>query len=185
MTGMTGTTGCLGCGRSVTTTLIRLAALLFLTLNPAAAMARAALTLPYEVSDLWATAVRFVRVDRGYAIREKDETAGYILFDYLDGARSYRAALELVPTTDTDGRPSTQAVVSIPDLPRHYETALLDRLATKAREERVIRGTAPPVRRRPPAGDPPEKDRDRDRDKDKRPPPPDGGLPRAPGAESS
>lgn len=167
-------------GRARTATRYHLAALLLLTVAPATALARSTVILPYAAGDLWPTAVRFVRVDRGYSIREKDETAGYILFDYLDGTRSYRAALELVPTTDTDGRPSTQAVVSISDLPRHYETALLDRLAARVREER---GPPPPVRRRPPVVDPSERDKDRDRDK--RQSPADAGLPRAPGAESS
>ena len=161
-------------GRSRVATWCRRAALLLLTVDPATALARSTVILPYAAGDLWSTAVRFVRVDRGYSIREKDETAGYILFDYLDGTRSYRAALELVPTTDTDGRPGTQAVVSISDLPRHYETALLDRLAAKVREER---GAPPPIRRRPPVVDP--------TDRDKRQPPADAGLPRAPGAESS
>ena len=145
-------------------------------LLPTAAIARSTLALPYGPADVWATAVRFLRVDRGYPIREKDEPSGYILFDYPDGARSYRAALELIPMTDMDGRPSMQAVLSIPDLPRHYETALLDRLAVKAREER---GTPPPPRRRPPPTDP----ADKDKDKRAHPTPPDGGLPRAPGTE--
>ena len=155
---------------------VPLVALLFLLLLPGRAHARSTLVLPYGPSDAWATAVRFLRVDRGYPIREKDEPAAYILFDYVDGPRSYRSALELVPVTDSDGRLCTQVVLSIPDLPRHYETALLDRLAAKIRAER---GVPPPVpRRRPP---PPDSG---DRDKDKRPPAPDGGLPRAPGSES-
>lgn len=128
------------------------------------AAARSASVLPYPASDVWSSAVRFIRVDRGYEIREKDESAGYILFDLTEGSRKYKGSLELVRTSD-EGREATRAIFSLPDLPRHYEVLLLDKLALKVREER---GTPPP----PPPRKPPEKA-----------PPPDGGtLPRAPGS---
>jgi hypothetical protein len=123
-------------------------------LLPLAAGARTTQTVPYAPSDVWATAVRFLRVDRSYPIREKDESAGYVLFEYPERGRSFRGALELVATTDGDGRAATQIVVSLPDLPRHYEIALVDKLAAKMREERGA-PPPPPPRRRPPvdAGD--------------------------------
>jgi len=108
--------------------------------------ARSTQPVPYPAPDIWATSIRFLRVDRGFPIREKDESAGYILFDYLDSGRSYRGALELIPAADVDGRVGAQVVVSIPDLPRRYETGLLDRLAAKIRDERgppAPRGKAP------------------------------------------
>lgn len=117
-------------------------------LVPLVAGARTVETVPYPPSDVWSTAVRFLRVDRGYPIREKDETAGYVLFDYPERGRTYRGALELVATTDGDGRSATQVVVSLPDLPRHYELTLVDKLAAKMREER---GPPAPARRRPPS----------------------------------
>ncbi|MES1209851.1 MAG: hypothetical protein ABUS79_28280, partial [Pseudomonadota bacterium] len=116
----------------------------------ATAHARSVQSVPYPAPDLWATSIRFLRVDRGFPIREKDESAGYVLFDYLEGGRSYHGALELIAAPDVDGRAGAQLVVSIPDLPHRYETGLLDRLAAKIRDER-----GPPVpRRKTPDGAP-------------------------------
>jgi len=157
-------------------------------LAPARAAARATAVVSHPAADVWATAVRFLRVDRGFPIREKDEAAGYVLFDYAEGGKAYRGALELIPAVDGDGRNVTQLVFSLTDLPRHFETALLDRLTAKVREER---GTPPPPRRRPPAAaDGPDKEREKDKDRDRerdRGSKPAGeggapGLPRAPGA---
>lgn len=158
--------------------------------GPSAAAARSVAALPYESSHVWATAVRFLRVDRNLPIREKDEAAGYVLFDYTEAGKSYRAALELVPFTDEGGRVTTQVSLSITGLPRRYEGALLDGLAAKIRDERGAppaapsaasrrsgaRGDAEPERERPH-----ERDKDRDRDGAKGASPPDaGGLPRIP-----
>jgi hypothetical protein len=116
--------------------------------------ARSAVVLSYPVTEVWSSAVRFIRVDRNYPIREKDQESGYILFDFLDGTKAYKASLELVHTTDDLGRDSTRAVFAIPDLPRHYEGMLLDKLTMKVREERG--SPAPPPSRRPPAERPPD-----------------------------
>ena len=47
----------------------------------ARAGARNASLVPYPTADVWPAAVRFLRVDRDYQLKEKDEAAGYILFD--------------------------------------------------------------------------------------------------------
>jgi hypothetical protein len=133
---------------------------------------RSALLLPYAAGDVWAAAVRFLRVDRQLTIREKDEKAGYVLFDFSEAGRIYRASLELVSLTDDDGRPSTEAQLSLPELPRRYEAVLLDQLAAKVRQER---GAPLPPRRHTPAADA-LKDKDTARPQQA----PDGGLPRAP-----
>ena len=149
----------------------------------AAAHARTTANLPYTITDVWSSAVRFLRVDRGYAIREKDQDAGYILFDYPDAGKTYRGAVELVSIPDGEGGQVTATALSLPDLPRHHETALLGRLAARVREER---GAPTPRRRAPPPpspdGDKGDKGKDRDKDKAKRDG--DGGLPRAPEAVS-
>lgn len=140
------------------------------------AEARSAVIVPYALTDVWPAAVRFLRVDQSYSIKEKDAGAGYLLFELSEGKRSYRAALELVKTTDGDGRIATQIVCTMNDLPRRYETTLLDKLSAKVRDER---GPPPP----PPAKKAPAKD------KDQKPPSGTGGsadlteLPRAPTIE--
>jgi len=115
---------------------------------PQSALARSTAVLSYPLAEVWPTAVRFVRVDRGYNVREKDEESGYILFDLVEGGKTYKASLELFRASDDQGREATRAVFSIPDLPRHYEAVLLDKLSAKVRDERG--SPAPPPPRRPP-----------------------------------
>jgi hypothetical protein len=135
-------------------------AVLLVTLTTGRAQARSAAVLPYPLGDVWSTAVRFVRVDRGYTVREKDEESGYLLFDMVEGAKTYKGSLELIRALDEHGRDATRAVFSIPDLPRHFETMLLDKLSGKVRDERGSPAPPPPPRKppaeRPDAGRPKE-----------------------------
>jgi hypothetical protein len=142
----------------------------------AAAHARSSSVVSYAVADVWPAALRFLRVDRDYAIKEKDEAAGYILFELTENKRPVRAALELVRTTDSDGRAATQLIVTMQELPRHYEVALLDKLTTKLREERGPPAPPPPsapaAPKRPTPPSLPEQPGGKA--------PADGGLPRPP-----
>jgi hypothetical protein len=138
------------------------AALVLVLTASGPALGRSAAVLSYPVPDVWSTAVRFIRVDRGYVVREKDQGSGYILFELNDGGKSYKGSIELIRATDEEGREATRASVSLPDLPRHWEGMLLDKLGLKLREERG--SPAPAAPRKPPAerpvrdaGPPPEK----------------------------
>lgn len=111
------------------------------------AEAKSTLALSYAPDDVWAAAVRFLRVDRNLPVREKDQNAGYVLFDVSEAGKTYRASLELVALSDDAGRVSTQATLSIPQLPKRYEATLLEQLAAKVRDER---GPPPPLRKPPP-----------------------------------
>jgi hypothetical protein len=113
------------------------------------AWARSTSVLPYPSAEVWPTAVRFVRVDRGCSIKEKDEESGYVLFEMVEGGKTYQASLELARATDDQGRDATRVVFSIPDLPRHYEVVLLDKLSLKVREERGAPAPPPPPRKPP------------------------------------
>jgi hypothetical protein len=104
------------------------------------------------MKDVWTSAVRFLRVDRNYPVHEKDDEAGYILFDFTDGPKTCKGAIELIATTDAEGREATRVVFSIPDLPRRFESMLLDKLAAKLREDRGP--PAPPPRKPAPAQKP-------------------------------
>ena len=143
-------------------------------LFPGQADAKSTVTLGYVPGDVWAAAVRFLRVDRNLPVREKDEAAGYVLFEVSESGKPYRASLELVSLQDEGGRVSTQATLSIPQLPKRYETALLEQLAAKVREER---GPPPPPRKssvpRPEASE-----GGKGGDASRSHPPTDGGLPR-------
>ena len=114
-------------------------------LAPDVVWARTLEVVPYPVADVWPSTVRFLRVDRNFPIREKDDDAGYILFDYLDGPKTCKGSLELIRITDRDGRDATRLAVSIPELPHRYEQMLLDRLVAKLRDDRGP--PAPPPRK--------------------------------------
>jgi hypothetical protein len=130
---------------------------LALSACPAVAWARTMRTVPYPITSVWPASVRFLRVDRGFPIREKDESAGYLLFDHTDGPKPCKASLELIQVTDPEGRDATRLAVTIPELPRRYEQMLLDKLAAKIRDD--IGPPSPPPRRpephKPDAGAPP------------------------------
>ena len=120
-----------------------------LCIAPLAAEARSVSTVPYPMADVWPTAVRFLRIDRNCVIREKDETAGYILFDYPEGQKLHKGSLELIRTSDGDGRDITRVVATLPDLPHYLEQLLLDKLAAKLREDHGSPAPAPPRKPEP------------------------------------
>jgi hypothetical protein len=122
-------------------------ALLGLLLAAASARARSSSVLPYPLAEVWPTAIRYLRVDRGATVREKDLESGYVLFELAEGSKVYKGSLELIRTDDTEGRQATRVVANLTDLPRHFESTLLDKLALKVREE--YGSPAPPPPRAP------------------------------------
>jgi hypothetical protein len=146
--------------------------LLGMLLVVGAALARSSSALPYPFEEVWPTAIRFLRVDRGATLREKDSESGYVLFDLAEGGKTYKGSLELIRITDPEGRDATRVVANLPDLPRHFESTLLDKLAYKVRDE--YGSPAPPPPRAPSTQEDPRRRR----------PAPDGGAPpRAPRGE--
>ena len=116
---------------------------------PAVGWARAMDIASYPISSVWPAAVRFLRVDRAFPVREKDEDAGYVLFDYTDGPKPCKGSLELIRATDREGRDATRIAISIPDLPRRYEQMLLDKFLAKLRDDHGP--PAPPPHKSEPA----------------------------------
>lgn len=99
-----------------------------------AAEARTERKLTYRATQIWSSAVRFLRVDMRYKIVEKDKETGYLLFEYMDGGRSYQASFELVPTV-ADGRKFVRARVRIEGMPSYVEAVLIDRFLRKLKNE--------------------------------------------------
>ena len=114
--------------------------------------------LPYPLPHVWPTSIRYLRVDRGYAIVDSDLDAGYILFDFPSGDRTARGSAELFATEDASGRPSVQIKVSTDGGPVHLPHAIVDGLAQKLRAERGH--PAPPPAPTPPPTPPAEDDED-------------------------
>ena len=103
----------------------------------------------YPISDVWPTAVRFVRIDRNCVIREKDEASGYILFDCPEAGKLHKGSIELIRASDGDGRDITRVVATLPDLPHYLEQLLIDKLAAKLREDHGSPAPAPPRKPEP------------------------------------
>ena len=94
--------------------------------------------VPYVFADVWPAAVRFLRIDEGFAIAERDEQAGYVVFRFVPPGpkKDAEGSLELVRQPQ-----GTEIFVAMASLPAHHEQALLDRLLAKLRREIA----APPV----------------------------------------
>lgn len=109
--------------------------------------------LPYPFRQVWPAAIRYLRVDRGYTVQDRDEDAGFILFEFAlgDGSggntRTGQGSLEMFRTEDTSGRPSVQVQVSTSSGPTHLPHAIVEGLAAKVRAERGQPPPAPPKER--------------------------------------
>lgn len=124
-----------------------------LGLWPAPAAAKAQKKLAYTYEQVWTTAVRFLRVDEGFEIVEKDMDAGYVLFTVSEDGKRFRGALEIVRTGEKDGQSGLLLLVGIADRPEYMEQGILDRFEQKLRAEL---GSPRPVKRTPAPAQPKE-----------------------------
>jgi hypothetical protein len=132
------------------------------------AAARAEKTLAYPRDQAWSTSLRFLVVDERVKVTDKDETAGYVLFDLKDDGKTFRGSLELFQV-DQDGRKAVRFVAQIEDRPSWLETKMLERLEQKLRVE--LGSPSPPPSPKPKDPEPP-KDPPRDGDPPRKDPPP-------------
>ncbi len=145
-----------------------LAIVLALAASPGAASARQTKELQYPFEQVWGTAVRLLRVDYGFPIRDRDEDIGFVLFDYVDAGRTYQGSVEIVrvePRENTSVRrrpgttlelPGVRVAMHIPSMPSYVERMLLDRLERKLREDYGLPVQPPRRPAEPPAEEPPE-----------------------------
>jgi hypothetical protein len=98
----------------------------------------------YTKSQTYNGALRYLRVDLGYEVTEKDPDAAYLLFKYVPtGQKALRAgSIEIV-----EHQEAVNLYVHLPDLPRYHEEMLSDGLLKKLREEY---GEPPPRHDAPP-----------------------------------
>ena len=113
----------------------------FIVARAPSASAKATYESPYGYTRTWNAALRLVRVDRGWKIAEKDESSGYLLFEYTspENAKPSAGSVELIRGPDADV--AVGVVVQIPQMPRYHQQMVLDALAAKMRREY---GDAPP-----------------------------------------
>ena len=103
---------------------------------PGLAMLKHQRQVSYPMHQVWPTAIRYLRVERGYDIEDKDETSGYILFTFPHGDKMASGSLEFLEDEDSIGRPAVTMISSTQRGPSHLPYTLLDGIATKLREER-------------------------------------------------
>ena len=99
------------------------------------ANAKSAYESAYGFDRTWNAGMRLVRVDLGMKISEKDEGAGYLLFDYVSpesGKKPVPGSMEFIRSKDTG---AVRVVVQIPQMPGYHEQVLVDSLARKLRNE--------------------------------------------------
>jgi hypothetical protein len=155
--------------------MLRCLVLAILLASSTTAHARAEKTLAYQRDAAWPAAVRFIRVDEGLKIIEKDGDAGYVLFEIKEEGKTFRGSLEVM-TVVVDGRTLVKFVMQIDERPSWVEIAMLTRLERKLRSE--LGTPAPPPAKKP---KPDQDDKDKDKPpKDEPAPPPKKDEPRKP-----
>src|SRR4051812_5732185 len=109
-------------------------ALLFRT-----AEARSHSDIVWPLKDVFPIAVRFIRIDRGCKITDKDADTGYVLFECAgDDAKSKKiGALELF-TIETQGRSGVRVQLTLTDEPQYIELRFLELFERKIRDERGL-----------------------------------------------
>jgi hypothetical protein len=146
------------------------AILLCLLLATSTAHARSEKILAYPRDPAWSATVRFIRVNAGLKVIEKDADAGYVIFEFKEDKKTFRGSLELIEVVK-DGRKTLRFVVTIEDRPQWVEIELLTKLERKLRSEL---GTPAPGPSEKPKQDPGPKQDDKPAPKD---PPKDDGPP--------
>jgi len=106
-----------------------------------AAFARATSEVPYSQSEVFSTAVRFVRIDKSCKITDQDASAAFVAFECEDAGKVKRGSVEIWKTPS-----GTHLQVTLGDDPHYVELRWVELIERKLREER---GTPPPVHPHP------------------------------------
>ena len=125
----------------VLTALIAVAIVLVPT---APASAKSGYDSAYGFERTWNAGLRLVRVDLGLKVTEKDDTNGYLLFDYKSpesGQKPVPGSMEFIKGKDG----SVRVVVQISQMPGYHEQVLVDHLQRKLRNEYGDPPKKPPV----------------------------------------
>jgi hypothetical protein len=109
----------------------------------------------YTKLQTYSGALRYLRVDLGYEVVEKDPDAAYLIFKYSPNGQPKNVSTGTVEIVATDTR--VKLYVQLPRLPEYHERVLRDGLMKKLREEY---GVPPPRTQKKP--DPPDAGADAD-----------------------
>lgn len=100
----------------------------------APAVARVDGNSAYSKAQTYSGALRYVRVDLGYEIVEKDPEAAYLIFKYVaPGQTKNNAVTGTLEVVEASG--GVRLFVSLPRMPEYHERVLRDGLLKKLRDE--------------------------------------------------
>lgn len=87
----------------------------------------------YSKAQTYSGALRYLRVDLGYEVLEKDADAAYLVFRYLPPGQPKSASTGTLEVVDRgDG---VRVFVRLPSMPEYHEVVLRDGLMRKLRDE--------------------------------------------------
>ncbi len=113
----------------------------------------------YTKAQTYSGALRYLRLDCGYEVVERDPDAAYLIFKYELPGQKKATATGTVEVVEADGH--VRVFVQIPTMPEYHERVLRDGLVKKLHDEYG----EPPRKPTPPP--PPEKKPDSDAGVDK------------------
>lgn len=126
-----------------------LAALALLPLN---AQARVTAESHYTKAQNYSAALRFLRVDKGFEVVEKDADAAYLIFRYPTPERKDQTVTGTIEVVELDD--AVTLIVKLPQMPEYHERLLSDQLMRKLRDEY---GSPSPRRHKAPTKKPKKK----------------------------
>lgn len=95
--------------------------------------ARVAAESGYSKAQTYSGALRYLRVDLGYEVLEKDPDAAYLVFRYLPPGQPKSTSTGTLEVVDRgDG---VRVFVRLPSMPEYHEVVLRDGLMKKLRDE--------------------------------------------------
>lgn len=118
----------------------------------ASATARVGGESEYSKAQTYSGALRYLRVDLGYEVVERDPDAAYLIFRYQLPGQNKGNATGTVEIVDTDGH--VKLFVQIPTMPEYHERVLRDGLVRKLHDEYGVPPRKSPA---PAAPTPPQK----------------------------
>ncbi len=111
--------------------------------STADALARTEARSPYTKTQTYSGALRFLRVDKGFEVTERDPDAAYLLFRYVTTGRKQPSSgsIEIIEASD-----QVKIVIQLAEVPSYHEQVLRDGLLHKLGQEYG----EPPKREKPP-----------------------------------
>jgi hypothetical protein len=112
------------------------------------ALARVEADSEYSKAQTYSGALRYLRVDLGYEVVEKDPDSAYLVFRYEAPGPAKSESLGTVEVVDTGDH--VRLFVRIPKMPEYHERMIRDGLLRKLHDE-----YGPPAPHKPPEKQPP------------------------------